>query len=211
MKQSVWMPVYIGDYLGDTIGLDFAQHGAYFLAMMAYWRKGGPLTEDEANEIMRAHCGRIAKFFRIDNGLWHHKRIDEELVLAKNRSNQSKSNAIKRWRGKSESQTKCNGNAAAMPPQCSSPSPSPIERVREKVVVNLRRPQSLQEVLEKAQFIGMSADDAKRWFMDCEVAEWRRGDGTLFDNWPKQMIIHRDKIRETGFKNKTIARKEQPI
>lgn len=52
-KTPVWMPLYIGDYLGDTIGLSNSEHGAYLLSMMAYWRKGESLTPPELKGYLR--------------------------------------------------------------------------------------------------------------------------------------------------------------
>lgn len=79
------MPLYIGDYLSDTIGLTNSQHGAYLLSMMAYWRKGESLTCSE----LKAACGkdftRVALFYTSDGGRWHHKRIDLELENARQR------------------------------------------------------------------------------------------------------------------------------
>jgi uncharacterized protein YdaU (DUF1376 family) len=61
-KQSVWMPVYIGDYLGDTQRLTTEQHGAYFLLLLDYWRNGPPPADDSIlSSITRLKPARFRK------------------------------------------------------------------------------------------------------------------------------------------------------
>lgn len=59
-----------------------------------------------------------------------------------------------------------------------------------------RRPASVEEVVAKGQMIGLPEQDCRNWFRDSEACGWRRGDGTLFDNWPRQLCIYRDQLRK---------------
>jgi len=64
-KTTTWMPLYIADYLSDTIHLTAAQHGAYLLILMEIWRKG-PIPDD------KRRLARIAKVScdDWDAGIW---------------------------------------------------------------------------------------------------------------------------------------------
>src|SRR5580765_2955396 len=107
---DTWMPLYIGDYLADTMHLTHTQHGIYILLIMAYWRTGGPLS-DEAAQLAavtkcpaaewRKHRLTIASFFHVEDGRWVHKRIDAELEAAakitQERSKAGANGAAKRW------------------------------------------------------------------------------------------------------------------
>jgi uncharacterized protein YdaU (DUF1376 family) len=78
------MPLYVGDYLGDTGHLTTAQHGAYLLLMMHYWRKGElPDDDRQLAKITKLplrtwsdYRPLLQNFFH--DG-WRHKRIDTEL------------------------------------------------------------------------------------------------------------------------------------
>ena len=80
-----WMPLYVADYLADTLHLRPAQHGVYLLLIMHYWQKGG-LPDDDAqlSAIARMTADEwkrerdiIAALFQPG---WKHKRIDRELA-----------------------------------------------------------------------------------------------------------------------------------
>ena len=109
-RPDTWMPIYIGDYLADTMHLSTAEHGAYLLLIFAYWRSGKPLTDDD--KVLAGICKVTAKqwrglrptlsrFFIVGSGEWRHKRIDAELVkwqsLKDKRSEAGAAGAAAKW------------------------------------------------------------------------------------------------------------------
>jgi uncharacterized protein YdaU (DUF1376 family) len=78
------MPLYVGDYLGDTGHLTTAQHGAYLLLMMHYWRKGElPDCDRQLSKItklpLKTWCDYRPVLQDFFHSGWKHKRIDAEL------------------------------------------------------------------------------------------------------------------------------------
>lgn len=59
-----------------------------------------------------------------------------------------------------------------------------------------RRPRNIQEALERGNMIGVLEQDIRDWYRDSDACDWKRGDGTPFDNWVKQLCVHRDKLAE---------------
>lgn len=147
-KTDAWMPLWIGAYLADTQRLTRDQHGGYLLLLMAYWREGGPLADDneELAAIVKATPKewaqlrpRMAKFFTVADGTWTHKRVEQELAGAKERSDKSSSKAQKaaqaRWGNASKDESSnAHGNAPSIPQalqeQCPTPSPPPSSSLR---------------------------------------------------------------------------------
>src|SRR5690606_28714882 len=82
MSNRAWMPLHIETYLADTGHLTAAEHGAYMLLIMTYWRDGG-LPDDERLIARIAKMSKddwaeskdiLASYFK--DG-WRHSRIDE--------------------------------------------------------------------------------------------------------------------------------------
>jgi uncharacterized protein YdaU (DUF1376 family) len=101
-----WMPLYVGDYLADTMHLTGAEHGAYLLLLMHSWRTG-PLPDDDR---------RLAGIARTDAKAWaamrehilsFFTRTDEGFV-------QGRLEKIRAEQGAKTDQRRAAGRASAM-------------------------------------------------------------------------------------------------
>ncbi len=87
-KIDIWMPIYVGDYLSDTMHLTTEQHGAYFLLLLAYWKNRGPLLKSRLKSIVQlsdeSSWTILEEFFdtTVLPGKWAHNRSEKELKLA---------------------------------------------------------------------------------------------------------------------------------
>lgn len=153
-KTDAWMPLWIGDYLADTQHLTRDEHGAYLLLLMAYWRNGGPLIDDDKRlaAIVKATPKEWAnlravllEFFDVVDGLWHQKRIDAEISGSMERAEKAASKARKaaeaRWK---QSSNDAPSNAPSIPQalheECPSPSPISSTNVEDKKRAPRSRP-----------------------------------------------------------------------
>ncbi len=110
-KTDIWMPLYIGEYVADTMGFTTEQHGAYLLLLMACWKAKGAVLGDDETLISitklpaarwRASKAKILSKFQIgDDGTISQKRATKEIAKADRvsnaRSNAGKEGAAKRW------------------------------------------------------------------------------------------------------------------
>lgn len=85
LMSRPWMPLYVADYLADTGHLTTAEHGAYLLLIMHYWKNGG-LPDDDGKLARIARCSlrdwlgmrqTLSEFF--GEG-WTHGRIEREIA-----------------------------------------------------------------------------------------------------------------------------------
>ena len=134
--------MWIGAYLADTMHLTTLQHGAYFLLLIAYWRERAALPDDDdqlrsitklERSEWRATRPVLAKFFKVDAGVWWHKRVEHEIAVAEARSKKAAEKASKaaqaRWGASPEQST---SNAPSIPQalpkkvleECPTPSPT---------------------------------------------------------------------------------------
>lgn len=146
-KADVWMPIWIGSYLADTLELTTVQHGAYFLLLLAYWRKRAPLVDNDdtlrsitklEKADWRKHRPVLAGYFKVGDGVWWHKRVEAELTSAEARAKKAAEKASKaaqaRWGASPEHPP---GDAPSMPQalpkdlldECPPPSPIPPSEV----------------------------------------------------------------------------------
>jgi len=78
------MPLWVSDFLGDTMDLDATEIGAYMLLLMAQWnRDGGSLPNDSEKLKRICRCGRgwpkvwgvLERFFQTDEQGVYSKRL----------------------------------------------------------------------------------------------------------------------------------------
>lgn len=138
MAKLPYMPFYVGDYLADTQHLSTVEHGAYLLLIMAYWRHGGPLPDDDERLARTVRLGicewnaiayAIRDFFVCDGTTIAHPRIDEELGRVREKSEKARISAKKSWESRdrkaiaeqTHKRTQCDRNAIQNQNQNSEP------------------------------------------------------------------------------------------
>lgn len=133
-KPDAWMPLDIGDYLADTMHLTRDQHGGYVLLLMAYWRNGGPLDDDDEllAGIVKATAAEwrklravLARFFRVEGGKWHQKRSDHEIEMAAKRREKASAAARARNPGSTQAPPEQRPSTGQADPEQAPRSPKP--------------------------------------------------------------------------------------
>jgi len=122
-KTDTWMPLYVTDYLGDTMHLSTTQHGAYLLLLLACWKSDGVLPDDDAQLAAitrlsladwKKNAAVLRRFFSLtEQGLEHgrvRKELDKAVALSNKRAAVGAAGAASKW---GESSGKTSGKTAA--------------------------------------------------------------------------------------------------
>lgn len=126
MAEFPYLPLWTDAYLADTTHLTTIEHGAYLLLLMAAWRAGGYLPDDDRLLRRVTRLGPkqwdrmrpvMETFWRVENGQWSNGRLLDELTAVRQRlqslSDTGRANALKRWHRDMPGAMpeRCHGNA----------------------------------------------------------------------------------------------------
>lgn len=123
-KVDIFMRFYVADYLADTTDLTTEEHGAYLLLLLNLWKRDGrlPCQPERLARMVGMTLDRwesvwmvIGRFFALDDGHITQARLRRELDAAKERSDDAKRAATKRWHGQGISGGNAEGHAEGMP------------------------------------------------------------------------------------------------
>lgn len=95
MSDTPFMPLWVADFLADTMDLGAKEVGAYMLLLMALWSRDGYLPADQKKLQRVARCGRdwpkiwdaLQGYFQTDGErIWNRRLLEEATKVAAKRA-----------------------------------------------------------------------------------------------------------------------------
>lgn len=129
------MPLWVADFVGDTLDLDAKEVGAYLLILMTMWGRDGYLPSDEKKLQRVARCGRdwprvwaaIRHYFTVEDGRITQGRLIKELQKVASKREVNAQSGARGGRAKAlKDKEAALANASVSPQQ---PEPYPEVRV----------------------------------------------------------------------------------
>jgi uncharacterized protein YdaU (DUF1376 family) len=151
MSSTPFMPLWVSDFLGDTLDLDAAEIGAYMLLLMAQWNRDGESLPADDKKLQRvARCGRnwpkvwgnIERFFKTDEGGVYSKRLRLEAQNVASKREVNKHNGARGGKAKALKTNNADlANATETLEQNPSiPEPEPYEKEDTNVSLSVSPP-----------------------------------------------------------------------
>jgi len=104
---NIFFRFYFNDFRNKTGHLSCLERGVYLNAMLAYYTSGKPLPQEQSrlfrlvdarsDEEKAALLPILEEFFTKEDGIWRHKRCDEELLAIIKRRDNTKKATEARW------------------------------------------------------------------------------------------------------------------
>jgi uncharacterized protein YdaU (DUF1376 family) len=145
-----YMPLYVGDYLGDTQHLSTVEHGAYMLLLMAYWSQGHALPNNNRKLARIARLSddewqgvkdTILELFEAKGETLTHKRVELELEGLRRRIEQAKAAGEASGRARKTTPPKP-PTGGGRPERPSNARSTPVERPLSAGSTDVERPLS---------------------------------------------------------------------
>jgi uncharacterized protein YdaU (DUF1376 family) len=151
MSSTPFMPLWVSDFLGDTLDLDAAEIGAYMLLLMAQWNRDGESLPADDKKLQRvARCGRnwpkvwgnIERFFKTDESGVYSKRLRLEAQNVASKREVNKHNGARGGKAKALKTNNADlANATETLEQNPSiPEPEPYEKEDTNVSLSVSPP-----------------------------------------------------------------------
>lgn len=163
------MPLFVGDYLRDTVHLQTVEHGAYMLILMALWSQDGAIKSDPkylarvtrmTPTKFKNAWAEIGTFFEDDGAMLTHPRITKELAKSLQIRAKNSQNAKSRWQKKPSKNNK-SSDATAL--QLQSIHPKGMDITTNVVNIHSLAP----EVAHSFETMrANAADSAQAWEID---------------------------------------------
>lgn len=126
---------HVGDYIRDTSHLRLLEHGVYAKLIDVYYTREAPIPDEEAERLVDARTSAerravravLKEFFRLQDGVWHQKRCDEEIAAYQVKANRNRENGQQGGRPRKngidmEGEPEPNGNPNGFHPETHSVS-----------------------------------------------------------------------------------------
>lgn len=131
MSNRPWMPLYVSDYLADTVDLKADESGVYLTMLMLTWRRHDAALPNDMEWLKRSLKACLAEFhghqfnrivpklldryFTLDGGFYRNKRLTKERQKTDKLSANQSQKANKRWAKENDSNDLV--DAGALPSQ----------------------------------------------------------------------------------------------
>lgn len=197
MAELPALPLWTDAYLADTGHLTTIEHGAYLLLLMAMWRAGGSLPNDDKRLMRFAHLNAgqwqrirstIMEFFNVEGDQIVQGRLTDELAFVRQHRAKQSNNARAKYRKNNNSPP-----AMGVPnvSQTAAPTPTPISNtssLRSDVAAKPKKasriPDDFRPDLEWATSQGLTSSQA-----NTEASKFRdywagKGANATKTDWP---------------------------